>query len=1844
VVFGAPKGATIDPPEISLVFNRAMVPLELAGNEAPAPVKLTPEVKGRWQWVGTNALSFVPDVRLPRATSFTVEVPKGARALGGETLEKAFTMQFSTARPELVRVDVDDDADTYHLGPDTKFTVWLNQPVEVAELKRAMTIAAGEPDKSALIPFDVKPLEADDDRAFVLTPTKKLPLGKDIRVHAAADLRGKEGPLTAEKVGTFEMRTYGAFAVTEVDCNKDTPHGQCSYDSGLSIQLSNSVKVGDFKKAVRVEPKVELRWSSWTPDDEEARYLQVYGAFKPGRRYTITIAAAGLKDVYGQPLAGDFTRKVDTDDLWPTAEIGVSGSFVEPAATTEIPVYVVNAHDVDLVTAPLDEEQIVAMHTRDSSHWTTFSDVSALPNGTARRIGRGAQNTAARHVVKTADVLGKDGRGPLAIGIRYTARPGTRNARAVDRTSILQVTDLAISAKISPEGSLVWVTRLSNGAPVAGAKVNVRWKDGRLPSEYTTDKDGFAKIPSSEFQPKEPYEESSVLIVRNGTDWTFRPVREVLDGWRFGASFSFMEERSFGLVFTDVGLYRPGDTVHVKGIVREPMPRGMKTPAGQRLTLHFEGPDGQAIATVERTLSVYGTFDADFVVPATGRLGTYQVWTELDDSERSTDASTSFEVAEYKAAELKATAETDRPAYIRGDSIACTGRGDYLFGAPMANAEAHLSLTRDSSGFSPPNVDGFAVSDGPYAFDLPDASPGRDVIQSGDETLDAKGTAVTKAVLTMPAQRGPEIVTCEVEVTDLSRQVIAGSTTAIVHPAEFYLALRAGEDIFVAQGDTLNPQVLAVDAKGVKLSGQKVKIDLIQRTWAVAREKTSGGGLHRVSTPVDKVAASCSVTTESKPASCAIKPAAAGYYIVRATAQDARKNPVAASQGLYVTGEATSGWRDADDNHLGLVADKASYAVGQTAKVLVKSPFPSAEALITVERAGVYTLTRQTLRGSMPSIAIPITEELRPNAFVTVLLVRGRSKAPPKDAKGADVGVPAFRFGAVELKLDPETRRLAVKVSPDATDKKPGQELSVGVDVRDRQGKPARAEVTLYAVDEGVLSLIGYQTPDPVPALSASRPLRVATMETRESLARTFNPFAALGLDKGKDGGDGGGTGPNVRRDFRTSAYFHPKLVTDANGHVEARFKLPESLTTYRVMAVVSAEDDRFGVGASYVTTSRPLMARPALPRFLRAGDSIDAGVVVSSKGLAKSTVEVELAAEGVTVKGAAKKSVELEPGQSAEVRFAMEAPRVGTAKLRFFAHGGGQEDRVEVTRRISPPISMEAVALYGDTSTQSVEALGDMSAIRDDTGGLSIAVSSTALVGLAAGVEQLIDYPYGCTEQLASRLVPLLPLRELARDYNFPLPKNVDPMVTDAVGKILAHQRDDGGFGLWGESAESSPWITAYALWSLNQATKRGTKVPAEALEAATKYLTSSMDVVERHQWDRAAIPFMLDVLAERGQPDAGRMSRWFEARKELPVFAQATLLHAMVIGKADRKSIETLVSDLEAVLRLDGPAARVVSNHGDHYATLLDSDTRSTALVLRGLIAARPDHALATKLVYGLLGERKGGTWRTTQETAWVLLALDDYRRTQEKKVPSFSARVFLGQSEIGNHRFEGRSLNQGTTTVGAAQIVAASGAALGFTVDGSGKLFYEARLRYSKKEMPAKPIDRGFFVAKTLRAVRPEELSEVRSMLGVSGATSFTGGDLVLGEIVVVTPSPRTFVVVDDPLPAGFEAIDARLATSSKSLDVDAVESRSEDGADGSDGDDEGGYYPSDFIREVRDDRVLFFVDHMAAGLYRYRYLARATTHGSFVLPPTRAEEMYAPEVFGRTAGASISVVPR
>ncbi len=1838
VVFAGPKGNASSTAELSVVFSRPLRELSLAGKEAPPPITLSPNLAGRWQWVGTHALVFVPaGGPLPGATKISVEVPAGTRALDGSRLPAPYRFSFETPRPKLVRMQPYDGQKG--LEPKATVTLRFNQPVDPAAMSKWVSLRNVSRDKNVAVEL----LRPDPARPKIVEvrPRAPLPVHTSFELKLAAGWTGEAGPLPQTEAKLMRFETYGPLAVQRVSCDQDTPNKHCAPGGSLGVSFSNPVRFRDVKRLLRVTPGLKLRWDTWREEDDFVSYVDVNGSFKAGSTYTLSVAGA-LRDKYGQALGRTHAERVRIDDVWPTVEIGVSGDTLEAAIARPISVGSVNVGDYQLSVAALSKTQTADL-LREHNAEKQLQRLTLIAPPATIKPNAGKNQVHQRRVDPSA-LLGKPGRGVVALGVTYVEREGRRPRTRRD-VRLVQVTDLAMSAKVSRHGSLVWVTRLSNGKPVPGARVEVYRPGSGAPLIKQADKDGIARIDARELAPNlasNGRDARAVFIASEGEDWTARPISDFLDAWRLDVPLDLSGElRAYGLLFTERGLYRPGDSVQLKGLVRRHTRTGNAVEAGRSLTLVVEDPEGEKITTKVVKTTRFGSFDAKIRLPRSASLGRYRVYSQgLGDGQLSE----SFEVAEYRPAEFKVGVESNQPSYVRGDKANWVVRGDFLFGAPMSAAKTRYNVGRARTYFAPPDSDGFATDPGAYFADAEDADLDHSVLESAEKKLDGEGKLELSAKLSMDGQRGPELVTAEAEVTDLSRQAQSGSTSAIVHPATFYVGIEYLKDFFVQAPGKTAPRIVAFSPKGKRLPGKRVSLELTRRRWSIARQDVGGSRLHSVSKPVDTVVARCEVTTGAAPVGCSLDVPEGGYYIVSAKSKDERGNAVSAALTFYGIGKGGMHWGDGDQRKLDLALNKKEYKVGERARVLVKNPFPEAEALITVERAGVYRAERRILRGGTPVVEVDVSADLLPNAFVSVLLTRGRT-SKPKPGK-PDVGAPDFRIGYAEIAVNAEARRLAVKVTPSATELKPGAKVDVSILTTNAAGKPQAAEVALYAVDEGVLSLVGYKTPDPLPVFTSPRALQVATIESREALARLgLDDLGALGLDKGLDGG-GGGESSGARKDFRQSAYFNPAVHTDAAGRAKVSFKLPDSLTTYRLMAVAATLDDRYGFGESRVITSKKLMARPALPRFLRTGDQASAGVIVTSKGAADENATVTAKVRGVEISGETTKRVQLPKGGSVEVRFPLRATRAGKATFGFMVRAGAEHDAVEVVREVQVPAVMESVALYGQTEGARGEKLGDLSGMRRDAGELQLSVASTALVGLGGGIEQLIEYPYGCTEQLSSRLLPLLPLADLAKDFSLPLPKNTKQIAAKTVAELLTRQRGDGGFGFWPESQESSPWVSAYALWTLHHAKVRGHAVPSRAMKRARAYVRKTLERLQLEPVSLTTAAFIVDVLAETGTPDVGYMSRIYAERDKLPTFGKALLLHALAVSKQKAELVDPLVNDIEGQLRIEADAAMVSENLGDEYAVLMTSPARSSAMALRALLAAQPAHPMASALAKGLLRARRGGTWRTTQEAAYALLALDEYRKAQEQTTPSFLARVWLSGTQLASSRFEGRSAEALRHVIPAGQIPTGGGGLLVFQKEGDGKLFYEARLRYVPKTLPSRALDRGFFVQKTLRAVTPESLPQAMATLSDRTQSQLPAGSLVLADVIIVTPSPRELVVIDDPLPAGLEAVDANLSTTASWLAVPGQ--GGEPGAySDSDGDwDDDVAHGSAFLdswyrRELRDDRVLFFVDRMAAGMYHYRYLARATTAGKFVLPPTKAEEMYTPEVFGRTGAVSVEV---
>ncbi len=635
-----------------------------------------------------------------------------------------------------------------------------------------------------------------------------------------------------------------------------------------------------------------------------------------------------------------------------------------------------------------------------------------------------------------------------------------------------------------------------------------------------------------------------------------------------------------------------------------------------------------------------------------------------------------------------------------------------------------------------------------------------EALENRVDTLDARGSRSYTFKLP-PSPRGrPARVTILASVTDVNRQVVGTTTSALVHPAEFYLAAKAlGESWFWKAGATQTVQVLAVRPTGEKVAGVRVRGTVVRREWHRVRRERDGAS-ELVGEWVSDTVAHCTLTTADAPAPCTFAPKDGGEYVVHLSATDTHGRTASTAFTRWAEGAGWMPWSDESQFKMNVIPDRTRYSVGDTATIMFASPFVGTEAWITVEREGLIEQRRVHVTSGATTLKFPITEAYAPNAFVSIIVARGRSAKP---GYLDDLGRPTIRVGYAELRVTPEVKRLTVAVSPEHAEYRPADSARIRVHVADRDKRPAQGEVTLWAVDEGVLALTGYKTPDPLDLIYRPRGLGLRLASNLTAVA----PQVPDG-EKGwrNPGGGGGASGSEILRSrFQTTAFFLGSVITDAQGNATAPVKLPDNITTFRIMAVAVTRGDRFGSGDSSIIVTRPLLARQALPRFVRPGDAFTAGAVINRRDGAPVGVKVTADVKGATLRAPADQVATLAPQRGAEVRFPFTALRADSLTFRFDVSDGKNADAVRVSIPERPdhhPVVQVFAGVVQDSTSVDIAIPPGLDLTRST---LSVQLGASPVVAVLDMVQQLRVYPYLCTEQMASNALALGALLRVPRD-----------------------------------------------------------------------------------------------------------------------------------------------------------------------------------------------------------------------------------------------------------------------------------------------------------------------------------------------------------------------------------------------------------------------------------------------------------------------------------------------
>lgn len=1458
---------------------------------------------------------------------------------------------------------------------------------------------------------------------------------------------------------------------------------------------------------------------------------------------------------------------------------------------------------------------------------------------------------------------------PLTVSV--PADLGTPNPPR-ESSTIVQVTNIGLTVKDSAASTLIFATRLDNGQAEPGVNVSLVDLDNKTLWQGRTNNDGVALAPALELRRKPTnlpddlndrleYSDFRFIVIgeKNGdvayvaSDWT-----EGIVPWEFGLNFTPRAQGTVlrGAVFTDRGVYRPGEAVRFKTILRTESADGVTLlPPGTAAHVEVRDNRYRLVDSRDVTMNRWSGADWQWTVPADGSVGNYSIAVTLpnpkagegevegeDDGEWLRRVDTSFLVAAYRRPDFRVDTTLEAAPPIAGQPLSATIAARYLFGNPMSARPARWFVERSPVDGAPDAVrDAMAWQGFTFGY-YPDQ---REIERpaNGDAALDAEG----RLTVSVPTARGVDFAsayTLTGEVEDVTRQRIAGSSRVIVYPAPFVIGLKLpGYFAKTSTGATVD--VAAVDLAGRPRADVSVSLSLKRVQWNSVR-RAEGGGFYEWETErLEFPSGQWTVRTGASPVTQVLPLAEGGFYELTATATDAEGHVTRTDTSFYGTGEGYTAWERFDHNRIELKQEKTTWSPGETAKVMILSPWESATALMTIEREGIRSYKKFALTSTQQTVDIPVTEADIPNLFVSVLLVRGRTSTDI-GTDGSDPGRPQFRLGYAELQVANASKQLTVTLKADREEYRPANKAKVSVKAVDAAGKPARAEVTLWAVDYGVLSLTGYAPPDLKQAVYVSRPLQVSTADSRERLVsrRVLTP-------KGAGEGGGGGADGNgaMRRDFRPLAFWVGSLETNGSGTATAEITLPDSLTAYHVMAVAGDAASRFGSATSEIRVSKPLTLLPAMPRFLSVGDRASIGGAVTNTTAAggAATITIKSLDPSVLDVGGTQ-TITLGASATAAVRFDAVAKSAGTARLQMTARLGRENDAFETTLPVTIAAPMETMAVSGETTSRATEAIALPAGAVAGPGGLTVDVASSALVGLGEGARYVVDYPFPCGEQKASRALVLLLASELGQAFSLPgrAPASYKDSAASLLRALQNQQCENGAYALWpGACSSASAYLTAYVLDVMQVADALGVPQDDDARERALNYLEAELRQAPPQQaqyvpvW-AASMAFGVKVLAEGGRNQDANITRLYAAADRMPVFALSYLADALAAANDRGPRYQDVIRRLTNAMRVERDTAHVESLDPAQLSWIWDSNTTSTAVVLEGF-ARRGDAApqagstsLATSMARWLLGTRENGRWENTHDNARALEALVSYTRAFEAEAPDLTIAAELGGRTIGSARFAGRTTNASTFNASLRDVAAAAAAdaasGLTITATGTGTAYYTARLAFQPPPASG-AADRGIRVERAIETF-------VENGDGVA-STSFAAGDLARVTLTITVPAERRFVAVTDPLPAGFEAVDGFFRTTA----ADLARATDIDPAAAASGDAWSAWWLRDGFDRVEkfDDRVELFATKLGTGRYQFTYLVRATTAGTFLAAGTRAEQMYAPDVNGRAAAATVII---
>ena len=1885
----SPQGEVKGVRQVTARFTAPMVPFGDPRELVPFSISCSPSdfAKGTARWADPRNWVYDFERDLPSGVRCDFKVNPALKTLKGEAINGNAEFSFSTGGPVIVQSEPYDGSSitedqVFLLALDTTATKdsieknvycdidGVNEKVGVKVLSNAERdlllrqnryflsehfgrlfpghdfFAAATKDKENSKQRFLKEIAQPDTSLFALQCKRGLPNSKIVRLIWGKGVSSVSGVATRENQalayetrGTFTARLY---------CERVNDKSDCIPLLPITLNFSEPIAVADAKKIILTSADGKLyapqtKSSEGEPSDWLSA-VSFKGPFPEKMQFKLEIPA-GIKDDSRRELANRdrFPLTVKTDEDPPIAKFPASFGVIESKADPALPITVRNIEDkISMKLASVDaipgkklhvggigsEEKIISLLTRfrireyapEKSFFSGLDKTQsiALPKPGGKKefevIGIPLKQPGL-HIVEIASPR---------LGQALLAKKRTYYVR-----SAALVTNMAVHFKWGVASSLVWVTSLDHAKPVANAAISVRDCTGKERWKGTTDKHGIARIdeslPRDEAIPSCEYLGRILLVfARTADDMSFMQSdwNEGIATWRFNVNTDFSAPRDAVHTILARTLLRAGDTVNMKHIRRERISQGFAYPksGATETILSITHAGTQQKYDLPIKWDAQGIAESTWAIPKDAKQGDYHLTI-------GNQYAGHFKVEAFRVPTMRAIIKPLATPLINASKAEIDLQLNYLAGGGAAGAKVRLNsiLQPKSIYFSDyadyqigaGNVKEGIEKEGSDDFfgdapptDIPASSHTSQPLASNNLVLDAQGAARTTIDKLPKIDVAKDILT-EMEYRDANGEVSAVSTRIPLWPAKMLIGLKP--DGWAISKDKLKFYALALDLSGKPIKGASIKVDLLQRKTYSHRKRLVGGFYaYENVNEVKAIGAACQGNTDAKGLLiCETKSPVSGNIILRAQAKDDAGNGSYTYSDVWVAGSEDWWFTQPNDDRMDLLPEKKRYEPGEMAVLQVRMPFRSATALVTVEREGVLESFVTELSGKAPVIKLPLNGGFAPNVFVSVLAVRGRVGDIQPTAL-VDLGKPAFKLGIAELKVGWREHELSVKVTPEKTIYRVRDQAKVSIQVARADGKPlpAGSEIALAAVDEGLLELMPNGSWNLLQEMMAERGLGVETATAQmQVVGRRHYGRKAVAAGGGGDAMRQGGGDNSAREMFDTLLFWKGRIALDANGKANISVPLNDSLTSFRIVAIANADVGLFGSGSASIRATQDLMLFSGLPAMVREEDRFVANVTLRNASQRNQEAKVSATVTAIA-NGKLGKPVELliqtisiKPGQAEELTWPTITP-VNADQLQWdiavmgSSDGKPVTDRIKFTQKIAPAIKTRAIQATLLQLDQSLDiAIAQPKDSLPNRGGIKIDLSSSLADQLGGVRDYMRDYRYSCLEQRTSKAIAL----------------NDESLWQSVVQSLPSYLDADGLAKYFPDMREGSDTLTAYVLtiadeagWVLPDASKSRMNTGLQAFLQGKIRRDSSLPTADLTIRKLAAF-----AALSHSEPAPDPL--WLTSITIEPnLWPTSAVLdwHTILQRVGAMPDRETRLKEAEQILRsrlnFQGTIMGFSTERSDNlWWLMVSTDSNATRAIVNLLDnpAWRED---LPRMVKGAIARQHRGHWNTTVANAWGALALRKFAEVFEAVAVAGITSATIGgdrRSQTWQVDKQGDALNLPWPASATDQ--------LSLRHEGSGKPW---AMISSLAAIPLKaPLNSGFAIKRTVTAIEQQEDGK------------FSRGDVLRVRLDLDAQTDATWVVVDDPIPAGAMILGTGLGRDSQIMTQG--EKR------------EGWVWPA--FQERAQDAFRAYYEFVPKGKWSVEYTVRLNGSGDFRLPETRVEAMYAPEMFAELPNSSLAI---